>query len=95
MASYTALFAKHATLTAATVDTVTFGREAESIEVQNRGASDIYFRTDGGTPTVGGDDTYVVVPSTVRKVPNGGLSDASTVVKLISSGAIAYSATAL
>jgi len=95
MASYAVAddeVAKHATLVASTVDTVTFDPDPEYVEVASRdGAAEIYFTTDGSTPTVGGQNCYVVpaFPSarTARHGATGGA------VKLISSGTPAYSVT--
>lgn len=90
MAAYTVGDAKHATLTAGTVDTVTLGRNYTAVEVVNRGSDAIYFNANAEPdPTVEGDNTYVV--------PAGGAlmarmwSGTTTVVKLISASATAYS----
>ena len=91
MASYTVARSKHATLTAATVDTVTIGGN-EAVEVLNRSASDtIYFTTDGSTPTVGGDDTFIVGAGQSVVIPGRRVSGEA--VKLISSAAADYSVT--
>ena len=94
MASYEEATSKHATLVASTVDTVTLtGTDYYSVEVLHRSSSvtdPIYFTVDGSTPTVAGDDTYVVMPGgwkTVRSKEN------IDVVKLISAGTPAYSVT--
>jgi hypothetical protein len=91
MASYTANAIKHPTLTASTVDTVTLGSDFNRVEVLNRGASDIYFTADKSTPTVGGDDCFIALAGGGLQVdvPTAG----STTVKLISSGAPAYTVT--
>jgi hypothetical protein len=97
MATLTAKYAKHPTLTAAALDTVTLTGGAQAgVEVLNRsttGASgDIYFTTDGSTPASGADDSYIVQPGQAVKVT--GLPIAvSTVVKLISTAAVPYSIT--
>ncbi len=103
MASYTAARAVHATLTAATVDTVTLSLTHPRIEVLNRGAGDIFVTVDGSTPTVGGNDTFVVPSNGVGFFPNPFLAEpgavggpqvpGKTVVNLISSGTPAYSVT--
>lgn len=92
MASYTVETAKHATLTAATVDTITMTGSVPRFEVKNRGTGDIYFRVDGVNPTVGGDDTYIVCSGEALQVPSGGGPD-SAEVRLISAATIAYSVT--
>lgn len=95
MATYSATIAKHATLTAGLVDTVTFDREVQTVEILNRGASELYFTTDGSTPVVNGDNNYVVLAGSALKVSNDGTwDDRMTVVKLVSSVGIAYSVTA-
>lgn len=79
------------TLTASTVDTVTFtDRRASPLEVINEGATGLYVRTDGTNPTVGDADAIYVPPSTTRVVPNpeGG---SPTVARVISAGASKYS----
>jgi lysophospholipase L1-like esterase len=59
MATHTAVRrSKHATLVASTVDTVPFSSKPKTIEVRNLDSTAvIFFRTDGTTPTVNGDDT--------------------------------------
>ena len=104
MATISAVFAAHATLSSSTVDTVTLtgaamGRGfASSIEVSNEtpangsGAANIYFKVGTSTttsPTVAGNDTYVVLPGQAVQVSTG----SGSVVKLISSGTPAYSVT--
>lgn len=80
------------TLTGSSVDTVTFGRDCDAVEVTAvNGAAAIYFTVDGSTPTVGGKGTFEVLALagwvTQVDVPTAG----NTVVKLISSGAASYS----
>ena len=95
MATYTVTACKHQTLAASTVDTVNFGG-AESVVVQNRGASGDIYCTVGmnsataATPTVAGDDTIVVVANSAITIsrPDEGVV---TSVKLISSGTPSYS----
>lgn len=91
MTSYTVSTAKHATLAAGVVDTVTLGQDFNNVEVANHGAAAIYFTTEGATPTVAGDNTYQVAPGGALVVQPA--SGGNTVVKLISSGATAYSVT--
>jgi hypothetical protein len=97
MANYTAPRAVHNTLTAATVDTITLSSQYNRVEILNRSASgDIFITVDGSTPTVGGNDTYVVPATGVGTFVNPNWTNEppiSTVVKLISSGTPAYSVT--
>jgi hypothetical protein len=94
MAAYEVALSKHATLAAATVDTVTLTENYKAVEVKNRGAAgDIYFTMAAVAPVVGANDTYVVGPgeSLVLAIPpRPGQPDA---VKLISAGTPAYSVT--
>lgn len=90
-----AIKAKHGTLTASTVATVTFAADYRAIMVTHRSPSatdPIYFTVDGSTPTAAGDDTFVVMPGGWRSVnAQYDNADASTVIKLISAGTPAYS----
>lgn len=89
MANYNVSLAKHATLVAATADSVTFTVPRSSVEVKNRGTSgDIYFTVNGDTPVSAADNTYFVGPGEGLVVA---LASASQVVKLISAGTPAYS----
>ena len=94
MASYTVARAKHATLTAATVETITFSVDVVSVEVVNRdGTAEIYFTIDGTTPVAGADDTEVV-PAAVgaaQKLGSPGSRWVTDTVKLISTGTPKYS----
>lgn len=90
MASYTVVVAKHATLTANTVDTVNLPAAATVVEVLNRdGTAEIYFTIDGNDPAVAGDDTNVL-PAAMGSLEVGSPLAAQTVVKLISSGTPKY-----
>jgi hypothetical protein len=84
---------RHGTLTAATVATVTLtttGDSIETVEVLNRsGGAEIYFRTDGTAPTVGGDDCEVL-PASIGGVEVSVAPQESLTVKLISSAAEDY-----
>lgn len=96
MASYSVaddeLGVRDKSLAAATVDTVTFGRSCDVIEVLNvSGTAAIFFRIDGVDPIVSGTKAYRVPAAagasrTVRTNSGG----ADTVVKLISSGTPSY-----
>lgn len=91
MASHSVALSKHATLSAATVDTITLTVDYQAVEVKNRGTSgDIYFTTDSSAPTSAGDNTYFVGPGEGLVVRSGYNVDT---VKLISAGTPAYSVT--
>ena len=83
-------FAHHGTLVASTAAAVTLLRADQAVEVVNRsGSAEIYFTVDGSTPTVGGDDCYVVPASVSSYVVAVG--EAEVTVTLISSGTPTYS----
>lgn len=83
--------AHNITLSASTVDTVTFTDDVSSVEVINLdGAAAIYYTIDGSTPTVAGANTFVL-PATISSAVHGTPGSAATVVKLISSGTPKYS----
>jgi hypothetical protein len=87
MASHSVALAKHATLSAATVDTVTLTKVYRAVEVLNRSASDVIYATfNGATPTDAGDDTIAVPAGAVYTWERN-----CSAVTLISSGAAAYS----
>lgn len=99
MATYSVNRAKHATLTASTIDQVTVAT-AGIAEVMNRtGSSEIYFTvgtvaSPPADPTVGGDDCFVV-PATLgsyvlERAPSFA-TEGPVVVKLISVGTPGYS----
>lgn len=86
---------KHGTLSASSVATQSLTRPSGTravgvVRVINRGADDIYVSVDGSTPTVAGDDTWVVGAGAARLVEAGDASGTVT-VKLISAGTPAYS----
>ncbi len=86
----------HQTLTANTTDTVTFSADYQFVEVLNRGATDpIYFTADGTTdPGIASDGTDIVMPGDSLRIDASLASQPtpnSTVVKLKSAGAMAYS----
>lgn len=75
MASHTAVFAQHATLSGATADDITFSATRKySVRVTNHDATNLlYFNVNSSTvPTVGADDTFVVRPATSLVVTPGG-----------------------
>lgn len=76
---------RHGTLTADTVETVALGADADTVEVVNRGEDEIFFRIDGTSPTVAGDDSEVVPAGTALEVDRRASGNAT--VKLVSSGA--------
>lgn len=97
MANLTADLAAHGTLVGATVDTVTLQYPGASLfEVVNRDATSTIFVTYSksgtpATPTVGGNDTFVVPPNSAKQLAFGLTGASNLVVKLISSGTPAYS----
>lgn len=88
--------ARHGTLVASTVTTVTLPSNVTQLEVLNRsGSAEIYFTVDGSTsPTVGGNDCYVL-PASIGATIVSSQDTANTVVRLISSGTPTYSVTEL
>lgn len=85
------------TLTAATVETVTFDEDLDQVEIASDGRSAIYVTVDGTTPAVGGAGTYKIpaingaaastrAVSRIIEVPTSG----DTVVKLIAAAAVGY-----
>lgn len=92
MATSTVTTAKHATLSASTVDTVTFSDNVQAIEVVNRsGSAEIFFRLDGTSPTVAGDECYVLPAAAGAALRLGSQGEGTDQVKLISSGTPTYS----
>ncbi len=91
------MYARHGTLTATVVATVTPDADYRYLEVYNRSTVAqgyiVYFTVRGADPTVAGNDTYVVMPMT-RCVLDDTKYDSPAVVKLISSAAAPYSVTA-
>ena len=97
MASGSASFAYHGTLSANTVDVVTLTKGTAFAEVYNRaaaGGADLYVTTgtNAANPTVGGNDCYIITPQTSDTIPTLRIQgNESNVVRVISSGANAYS----
>jgi hypothetical protein len=79
---------RHGATTSNTVATVNLGHDADTVEVVNRGAADLYFRFDGENPTVAGNDTEIVTPGTALEVARRASGNA--VVKLVSASGVAY-----
>lgn len=79
------------TLTAGTVDTVTFADDVTQIRVTNMtGTAAVYYTVDGSTPTVAGKNTRLL-PAAIGSVLVEPPSSGPTAVKLISSGTPAVS----
>ncbi|MEV5211339.1 hypothetical protein AB0K35_28085 [Micromonospora sp. NPDC053740] len=77
---------QHATLVANTVTTLTFTTNGAKVEVLNvDGAAEVYFRTDGANPTVGGANCHPL-PAAVNSCEAADESTGDTVVRLISAG---------
>lgn len=93
VASYENVWSKHATLEAGVVDTVALNADYSRVEVVNRdGAGEIFLTVDGNEPTVEGDNTHVLPAAIGGMTVNAGLANGiPTVVRLISSTAVAYS----
>jgi len=82
------------TLTAATVDTVTFSADLDQVEVVNEdGAAAIYFTVDGSTPQVAGNNTYYL-PAAIGGLQVTVPTSGNTVVKVISAGTPKYGVSA-
>lgn len=74
------------TLTASTVDTVTFADDIDEVSIINLdGAAAVYFTTNGTTPTVAGASTYVL-PAAIGTATFQPFTAGPTVVKVISAG---------
>lgn len=97
MAAYTVTtatgeVAAHAkVLVASTADTVTYDDREDIVEVISDGTADIFFRTDGVSPTVNDPKAYRLPAGerSRRVVPSG--SVAPTQVRLISAATPTYS----
>ncbi len=77
---------QHATLVANTVTQLTFTTNGARVEVLNvDGTAEVYFRTDGTNPTVGGTNCHLL-PATVNSCEAADESTGDTVVRLISAG---------
>jgi hypothetical protein len=94
--------AKHGQLTANTVATQNIGGDpvdgwsrGDRVEVCNRdGVAEIFFTVDGSTPSVGGDNTFLV-PATVGALTVDANVDGPVPIKLISVGTPKYTVTVL
>lgn len=96
-----AIRATSGTTAANAVSTVTFANWYSQIRVTNRGATELWVRTDGVNPTVaasvGGDECDVVLPNSSVVVSNkkvepdqGAGITSNTVVGVISTAAVAF-----
>jgi len=74
------------TLTANTVETVTFADDLTSVEVISDGAAAVYWTADGSTPTVGGNNCYFLPAGAASVDTRQPMTASGTVVQLISSG---------
>lgn len=85
------MFARHLTLTPGQVATVTLDRRYPNVEILSRdGAAEVYYTRDGRTPTVKGDDTFVLVGA-MSGVQTGLDQDEPDTIKLISTGTVEVS----
>lgn len=89
MAVYEANSIKHATTVAGVVDEITLHNDYSSFEVINRGTDDLYFRSDGSDPVVGGDDCEIVPGGASVLILSPGRKRIR--VKVVSVGATPYS----
>lgn len=94
MASFTIAAGNRAahdkTLSADTVDTVTFTDDYGQVEIVTDGAAKLYCTIDGSTPTVGGAKT-LILPAAIGTLTIDAPGGTPPVVKLISSGTPTYS----
>jgi hypothetical protein len=83
--------ARHGILTANVVTTVTITDAwPGGIDIVNRSLTgEIWVTLDGSTPTVAGDDCYVVLGA--RRFDNPSIGDDTVAVRLLSTAALAYS----
>jgi hypothetical protein len=87
-------YVEHRTLTANVVTPVTFTANASVIEVATDGAAELYFTTDGTTPTVGGQNCHWMQAAIGSVEVLDDTAGQNSVVKLISSGTPKVSVTA-
>lgn len=96
MATSSAASSKHATLTPATMDTVTLTNPAKRVLIKNRSTTAgnvLYATINGADPTSGGDNTISVCAGETYMTPDGEsfLAAVDVVIKLISATADPYS----
>lgn len=82
--------AKTASLAGSTVDTVTFLTATRITVVNHSTTETIWFKVDGGTPAVDGDDSIPILPSNSVNYPT-----VSGTVKLIAGGTAKYTVVGL
>ena len=83
------------TLTANVVATVTLDMAYPRVEVVNRdGSTELFFTADGSAPVLNGDNCWCVPPSSYVQVPAVN-SGSQTILKIVSSGAVAFSASGM
>lgn len=78
------------TLSASTVDTINFSIFAPAVEIVSDGAALMYVTVDGTTPTVGGNNTYVLPASASTRTFRLGIGGRNPAIKLISAGTPTY-----
>lgn len=91
MTNYSVARVKNQTLTANTIDRVTFTSNPAECEVKSFGAGRIYFRGDGTDPATPWDDCSSVGAGEALRIPLG----TDDTIRLVSSTADAYSVTGL
>lgn len=67
-ATYNVAAVKSGTTTLLTVDTINFSLVCGTAFITNRSATDIWVTLDGSTPTIGGDEVYVVPAGSTRHI---------------------------
>lgn len=79
-------FSQSVTTVGNVVSTITFSTWCSSIEIVNLGGDNLWVRTDGVNPTVGGNNS-IVIPASSWKVgiSNDKLGGNNTEVRIISS----------
>ena len=76
------------TLTASTVDTVTFSSKIDYVEIYTDGAAAVWYTLNGDNPTVGGADCFYLPATQATDLKPVGTMRGSTTstIKLISAG---------
>jgi hypothetical protein len=83
---------RHGTLVANTATSVSLPRDLREVAVMHKASATnpIYVRCDGTPATIGGNDTYTVLPGQHRTIPRLWSKGAPTVVSLICAAAVDY-----